>query len=127
MTCSFGAPIITDMIITQERKSNEVTFAEIPESTDFWVRIPFVVLTAEKKQYWILVNGENTGYGLMRMPDGYVVGLIITEDKEHFEIIETKVIPKSGTIVISVMGMAIMRIIYASRRSSFTTGWTRIN
>jgi predicted secreted protein with PEFG-CTERM motif len=127
MTDSFGAPIVTEMIINQERKSIEVTFEEVPEATDFWVRIPFEVLTAEKEQYQVLVNGEDTGYDLMKMPDGYVVGLIITEDTEHVEIIGTKVIPEFGTIAILVLGVAIVGIIYASRRSSFTTGWTRIN
>jgi predicted secreted protein with PEFG-CTERM motif len=124
MTDSFGAPIVTEMIINQERKSIEVTFEEVPEATDFWVRIPFEVLTAEKEQYQVLVNGEDTGYDLMKMPDGYVVGLIITEDTEHVEIIGTKVIPEFGTIAILVLGVAIVGIIYASRRSSFTTGWT---
>ena len=127
MTDSFGAPIVTEMIINQERKSIEVTFEEVPEATDFWVRIPFEVLTAEKEQYQVLVNGEDTGYDLMKMPDGYVVGLIITEDTEHVEIIGTKVIPEFGTIAILVLGVAIVGIIYASRRSSFGTSWTRIN
>jgi predicted secreted protein with PEFG-CTERM motif len=127
MTDSFGAPIVTEMIINQERKSIEVNFEEVPEATDFWVRIPFEVLTAEKEQYQVLVNGEDIGYDLMKMPDGYVVGLIITEDTEHVEIIGTKVIPEFGTIAILVLGVAIVGIIYASRRSSFTTGWTRIN
>jgi predicted secreted protein with PEFG-CTERM motif len=60
----------------------------------------------------------------MKMPDAYVVGLIITEETEHVEIIGTQVIPEFGTIAILV---SIVGIIYATRRSSFTTGWTRIN
>ena len=127
MTDSFGAPIVTEMIINQERKSIEVTFEEIPDATDFWVRIPFDVLTAEKEQYQVLVNEEDTGYDLMKMPDGYVVGLIITEDTKHVEIIGTKVIPEFGTIAILVLGVAIVGIIYVSRLSSFRTSWTRIN
>jgi predicted secreted protein with PEFG-CTERM motif len=127
MTNSFGAPIVTEMIINQERKSIEVTFEEVPEATDFWVRIPFEVLTAEKEQYLVLVNGEDTGYDLMKMPDGYVVGMIISEDTEHVEIIGTNIIPEFGTIAILVLGVAIMGIIYVSRRSSFGISWTRIN
>jgi predicted secreted protein with PEFG-CTERM motif len=84
-------------------------------------------LTAEKEQYQVLVNGEDTGYDLMKMPDAYVVGLIITEETEHVEIIGTQVIPEFGTIAILVLGVSIVGIIYATRRSSFTTGWTRIN
>ena len=127
MTDPFEAPIVTEMIINQERKSIEVTFEEVPDATDFWVRIPFEVLIAEKEQYQVLVNGEDTGYDLMKMPDGYVVGLIITEDTEHVEIIGTKVIPEFGTIAILVLGVAIVGIVYVSRTSSFGIGWTRIN
>lgn len=127
MDDTFGEPTVTEMIINQERKSIEVTFEEVPEATDFWVRIPFEVLTAEKEQYQVLVNGEDTGYDLMKMPDAYVVGLIITEETEHVEIIGTQVIPEFGTIAILVLGVSIVGIIYATRRSSFTTGWTRIN
>ena len=120
-------PVVTEMIINQDNKSIEVTFEEVPDATDFWVRIPFEVLTAEKEQYQVLVNGEDTGYDLMKMPDAYVVGLIITEETEHVEIIGTQVIPEFGTIAILVLGVSIVGIIYATRRSSFTTGWTRIN
>jgi predicted secreted protein with PEFG-CTERM motif len=127
MTDPFEAPIVTEMIINQERKSIEVTFEEVPDATDFWVRIPFEVLIAEKEQYQVLVNGEDTGYDLMKMPDAYVVGLIITEDTEHVEIIGTKVIPEFGTIAILVLGVAIVGIVYVSRTSSFGIGWTRIN
>ncbi|MFB5603185.1 MAG: PEFG-CTERM sorting domain-containing protein [Nitrosopumilus sp.] len=127
MTESFEEPVVTEMIINQDNKSIEVTFEEVPDATDFWVRIPFEVLTAEKEQYQVLVNGEDTGYDLMKMPDAYVVGLIITEETEHVEIIGTQVIPEFGTIAILVLGVSIVGIIYATRRSSFTTGWTRIN
>ena len=127
MTELFKEPVVTEMIINQERKSIEVVFEEVPDATDFWVRIPFEVLTAEKEQYQVLVNGEDTGYDLMKMPDAYVVGLIITEETEHVEIIGTQVIPEFGTIAILVLGISIVGIIYATRRSSFATGWTRIN
>ncbi|MFZ9006527.1 MAG: PEFG-CTERM sorting domain-containing protein [Nitrosopumilaceae archaeon] len=127
MTELFEEPVVNEMIINQERKSIEVAFEEVPDATDFWVRIPFEVLTAEKEQYQVLVNGEDTGYDLMKMPDAYVVGLIITEDTEHVEIIGTQVIPEFGTIAILVLGVSIVGIIYATRRSSFATGWTRIN
>ena len=123
----FGEPKVTDMIINQERKSIEVNFEEVPETTDFWVRIPFEVLTAERENYQVLVNGEDTGYDLMKMPDGYVVGMIITEETEHVEIIGTQVIPEFGTVAILVLGIAIVGIVYFVRRSSFGFDWTRIN
>ena len=127
MTDSFEEPVVTEMIINQDNKSIEVIFEEVPDATDFWVRIPFEVLTAENEQYQVLVNGEDTGYDLMKMPEAYVVGLIITEETEHVEIIGTQVIPEFGTIAILVLGVSIVGIIYATRRSSFATGWTRIN
>ena len=127
MTDSFEEPVVTEMIINQDNKSIEVTFEEVPDATDFWVRIPFEVLTAENEQYQVLVDGEDTGYDLMKMPDAYVVGLIITEETKHVEIIGTQVIPEFGTIAILVLGVSIIGIIYATRRSSFVTGWTRIN
>ena len=123
----FGEPVVSEMIINQERKSIEVSFEEVPEATDFWVRIPFEVLTAEKEDYTVLVNGEDTGYDLMKMPEAYVVGLIITEETEHVEIIGTNVIPEFGTVAIMVLGVSILGIVYFVRKSPLGVSWTRIN
>lgn len=127
MTDEFGEPVVSEMIINQERKSIEVSFDKVPEATDFWVRIPFEILTAEKENYQVLVNGEDTGYDLMKMPDAYVVGMIITEETEHVEIIGTQVIPEFGTFAIMVLGVSILGIVYFVRKSPFGATWTRIN
>ena len=127
MTEDVGEPVVTAMQINQDRKSIEVDFETVPEKTDFWVRIPFEVLTAEKEDYTVLVNGEDTGYDLMKMPDGYVVGLIIDQETEHVEIIGTNVIPEFGTVAIMVLGVAILGIVYFVRKSPLGVSWTRIN
>jgi predicted secreted protein with PEFG-CTERM motif len=91
----------------------------VPEKTDFWVRIPFDVLTAEKENYQVLINEVDTGYDLMKMPDGYVVGFIISEDTKHVEIIGTKVIPEFGTVAILVLGISILGIVYVARNLDY--------
>jgi len=123
----FREPTVAEVALNQERKSIEFTFEEIPEKTDFWVRIPFEVLTAEKENYQVFVNELDTGYDLMKMPDGYVVGLIISEDTKHVEIIGTNVIPEFGGISIIILGIAIFGIVFLVRNSTFRLGWTRIN
>lgn len=122
-----GDPTVKEVIINQERKSIQVSFEEVPEKTDFWVRIPFEVLTAEKEKYQLLINDVDTGYDLMRMPDGYVIGMIISEDTKQVEIIGTNVIPEFGAVSILVLGIAIMGIVYAVRKSPFGSQWTSIN
>jgi len=64
----------------------------------------------------------DTGYDLMKMPDGYVIGMIISEDTKNVEIIGTKVIPEFGTVAILVLSIAIIGIIYVTRQSSFGIG-----
>ncbi|MFB5636485.1 MAG: PEFG-CTERM sorting domain-containing protein [Nitrosopumilus sp.] len=127
MTDSLGDPTVKEMIINQERKSIEVTFDEVPKKTDFWVRIPFEVLTADKEQYQLLIDGEDTGYDIMKMPDGYVVGMIITEDTKHVEIIGTTVIPEFGAFAILILGLSVLGLIYFARKSAIGSTWTRIN
>ena len=127
MGTDFEEPTVSEIILNVERKSLEVSFEDVPEKTDFWVRIPFEVLTAEKEKYQLLINEVDTGYDLMKMPDGYVVGLIISEDTKHVEIIGTKVIPEFGALSILVLGVAVVSIIYLARKSPFGTNWTRIN
>ena len=127
MGTDFEEPTVSEIIVNVERKSLEVSFEDVPEKTDFWVRIPFEVLTAEKEKYQLLINEVDTGYDLMKMPDGYVVGLIISEDTKHVEIIGTKVIPEFGALSILVLGVAVVSIIYLARKSPFGTNWTRIN
>jgi predicted secreted protein with PEFG-CTERM motif len=127
MGTDFEEPTVSEIIVNVERKSLEVSFEDVPEKTDFWVRIPFDVLTAEKENYQVLINEVDTGYDLMKMPDGYVVGFIISEDTKHVEIIGTKVIPEFGTVAILVLGISILGIVYVARKSPYGTNWTRIN
>lgn len=127
MTDHFSEPVVAEINLNQDRKSLEFDFEKVPEKTDFWVRIPFEVLTAEKEQYQVLINGEDTGYDLMKMPDGYVVGMIISQDTENVEIIGTKVIPEFGALGILVLAVAILSIVYVSKKSPLGRGWTRIN
>ena len=120
-------PVLAKMALNQDRKSLEIYFQEVTHKTDFWVRIPFDVLSADKEQYQVLINGEDTGYDLMKMPDGYVIGMIISEDTKNVEIIGTKVIPEFGVYSILVLGFSIMGIIYIVRKSKFGISWPRIN
>ena len=127
MSDELGDPTVKEVNINQEKKSIEVTFEEVPERTDFWVRIPFEVLTAEKEKYQLLINDVDSGYDIMKMPDGYVIGMIIPEDTKKVEIIGTKVIPEFGVVSILVLGTAIMGTVYIFRQSSLGSHWTSIN
>ena len=120
-------PTVKELTINQERKSIEVVFEDVPKKTDFWLRIPFEVLTADKEQYRLLIDGVDTGYDLMKMPDGYVVGMIISEDTQNVEIIGTSVIPEFGTCSVLILGLSILGLVYFVRKSSFGVNWTRIN
>lgn len=119
-------PTVADLSINQDRKSIEVTFETVPEQNNFWVRIPFEVLTADQEKYKVLINEEDVGYDLMKMPEGYVIGMIIYEDTKYVEIIGTKVIPEFGTLAILTLGLSILGIVYVVR-SPFGTTLTRIN
>ena len=127
MTDNLGDPTVKEMIINQERKSIEVTFEDIPKKTDFWLRIPFDVLVADKEQYQLLIDGVDTGYDLMKMPDGYVIGMIISEDTQHVEIIGTSVIPEFGTFSVLILGISIIGLMFLARKFSFGNNLTRIN
>lgn len=119
MTDSLGDPVVKEMIINQENKSIEVIFDEVPEKTDFWVRIPFEVLTAEKEKYQVLIDGVNTGYDIMKMPDGYVVGMIISADTKYVEIIGTQVIPEFGAYATLILAISIMSLALFTKKFSF--------
>lgn len=111
-------PTLSTMKINEDRKSLEITMADVPETTDFWVRMPDDVIYAEKENYIVLVDGIDTRYDLMKFPNDHVIGLIITEDTEHIEIIGTYVIPEFGSIAVVILGISILGVIYYSRRSS---------
>jgi len=92
--------------------------ADVPEKTDFWVRMPDAVISAENENYIVLVDGVDTGYDLMKFPNDHVIGFFITEDTKNIEIIGTSVIPEFGSIAIMILGVSILGVIYYSRRSS---------
>lgn len=114
-----GDPIVQDMIINQERKSIEVFFEHVPNTTDFWVRIPPEVLTAEKEEYQVFIDSQVTRYDLMKMPDGYVVGMIINENAKHVEIIGTHVIPEFGAFSVVLLGLSVFTTIFLIKKSPF--------
>ena len=113
----FIPPTLESMIINEERKSIQISMNEIPSKTDMWVRIPEEVLYAENEKFQVLINGEDTGYDLMKFPNDYVVGFVVSEDSKDIEIIGTKVIPEFGTIAVMILAVAIISIIAVSAKS----------
>ncbi|AFS81279.1 hypothetical protein NKOR_07050 [Candidatus Nitrosopumilus koreensis AR1] len=127
MTEGLGDPTVKEMTINQENKSIEVAFKEVPEKTDFWVRVPFEVLTAEKEKYQVLIDGVDTGYDIMKMPDGYVIGMIISENTKHVEIIGTNVIPEFGAYVTLILAISIIGLVFFAKKFSLGNNFPRID
>lgn len=120
-------PVLSSMNINEERKSIEIIMEDVPEKTDFWVRTPEDVLYAEGEKFKVLVDGVDTGYDLMKYPNDYIVGLVISEDTEKIEIIGTRVIPEFEGLTILILGISIMAIIYVAQKNSLVKGWTKIH
>jgi len=120
-------PVLSSMNINEERKSIEIIMEDVPEKTDFWVRTPQDVLSAEGEKFTVLVDGIDTGYDLMKFPNDYVIGFIIPDDTKNIEIIGTRVIPEFGAVTILIFGISIIGIICLARVNPLVTGWTRIN
>lgn len=120
-------PVLSSMKINQERKSIEIVMEDVPEKTDFWVRTPEDVLYAEGEKFKVIVDGVDTGYDLMKYPNDYVVGLVISEGTENIEIIGTRVIPEFEGLTILILGVSILAIIYIAQKNPLVKGWTRIN
>ncbi len=74
---------------------------------------------AEGEKYQVLVDGVDTRYDLMKFPNDYVIGFVISETTENIEIIGTKVIPEFGAFTILILGVSILGLVYFMRRSSF--------
>jgi predicted secreted protein with PEFG-CTERM motif len=115
------------MKINQERKSIEIVMESVPEKTDFWVRTPEDVLYADGEKFKVLVDGVDTGYDLMKFPNDYVVGIVISEDAKNIEIIGTRIIPEFGAYAILILGISVLGLVYFARKSSIVSQWTRIN
>ena len=112
-------PVLSSMSINEERKSIEIIMEDVPEKTDFWVRIPHEVLYAEDAQFTVLVDGADTGYDVTNFPNDFAIGFIITETTENIEIIGTRVIPEFGIFSIMVLGISVLGLICLLQRSSF--------
>ena len=120
-------PTLSDVIINQENQSLEITFSEVPEKTDFWLRVPFEVLVAEKEKYQVFIDGVDTGYDLTKFPNEYAIGMILPQDAQHVEIVGSKVIPEFGVYSILILGIAILGIVFFVRKHPFEVNSTRIN
>ena len=112
-------PTLSSMTLNQERKSLEIVMETIPEKTDFWVRMPFEVITAEKENFTVLVDGVDTRYDLMKFPNDYVIGFVIDVDDKNIEIIGTHVIPEFGAYAVMILGVSIVGLVFFARRLHF--------
>ena len=110
-------PTLSSMHINEERKSIEIIMEDVPEKTDFWVRTPEDVLYAEGEKFTVLVDGVDTGYDLMKFPNDYVIGFIISEDTKNVEIIGTRVIPEFGAYTILILAVSVLGLVYFVRKS----------
>jgi len=120
-------PTLSSMSINPERLSLEITFDEVPLNSVFWVRMPFELISAEKEQFQLFIDGVETRFDLTQYPNNYALGMIIPKDGQHVEIVGTQVIPEFGAISILILGVAVLSIVFLVRKSSFGTNWTRIN
>lgn len=120
-------PVLSTMKINEERKSIEIVMEEVPEKTDFWVRTPEDVLYAEGEKFKVLVDGVDTGYDLMKFPNDYVVGFVISVDAKNIEIIGTRVIPEFGAYSVLILCVGIVGLVYFTRKFSFGNSLPRIN
>ena len=111
-------PVLDSMKINEERKSIEIIMEDVPEKTDFWVRTPEDVLYADGEKFKVLVNGVDTGYDLMKFPNDYVIGFIISEDTKNIEIIGTRVIPEFGAYSVLILGVTLVGFVYFTRKLS---------
>lgn len=127
MGSDYQDPTLSEITINDERKSLEITMSEVPERTDFWVRTPFEVITAEKENYQVFVDGVDTGYDLMKFPNDYVIGVFIPENTKHIEIVGTQVIPEFGPLSILILGAAVGGIVYLVRKSPFGVNLAKIH
>ena len=119
MGSKYEEPILFSMTINEERKSIEIIMEDVPEKTDFWVRIPPEVLYAEGEKFTVLVDGVNTGYDLIIFPNDYAIGFIISETTENIEIVGTRVIPEFGSFSIMILGISIVGLVYFIQQTSF--------
>jgi len=67
-----------------------------------------------------LIDSVDTGYDIMKMPDGYVIGMIIDKDTRQVEIIGTHVIPEFDSSIL-VLGSSILAIVYVVHKFSRKT------
>jgi predicted secreted protein with PEFG-CTERM motif len=118
MGSNYEFPVLSSMNINEENKSIDIVMETIPEKTDFWVRMPDDVISAENEKFIVLVDGVDTGYDLMKFPSDHVIGFFIDEDTKNIQIIGTQVIPEFGNIAMLILVLSIISIVVVSRRFS---------
>lgn len=114
-------PELKSMSINQENKSLEITFDKVPENSIFWVRMPGEVISAEKGQFQVFVDGVDTKYELIQFPNDMSLGIIMPKDGQFVEIIGTKVIPEFGSLVLIMLGVSTLGMMFALRKSNALT------
>ena len=120
-------PTLSSMNLNVERKSLELILNPVDNDKVFWVLLPLEVISAEQAKYQLFIDGVETKYDLTKFGENYALGMILPPGAVNVEIMGTYVIPEFGTVAILVLGVAIVGIIYVSRKSYFGANWTRIN
>lgn len=113
-------PTLDSLTVNSERKSLELVMESVPEKTDFWLRMPETVITAEKENYTVLIDGIDTQYDLMKFPNDYVIGFIIDENTTYIEIVGTNVIPEFGVIAILILFVSLSAAILLQKSNNIS-------
>lgn len=116
-------PTLSSMNVNEGKKSIEILMDDVPEKTDFWIRIPENVLYAEGEKFIVLVDDIDTRYDLMKFPNDHVLGFIIDEKTKNIEIIGTEVIPEFGMFTILLLSVSMIGLIFFTRKLSFVNNW----
>ena len=102
------------MAIDPQSKSLLIGLEDTYDSI-FTLDLPHELISAEKNEFVILVNGYDTAYELISDSDGTTFSFFVPDFTEEVEIIGTHVIPEFPIGVVLIFGVLVTVVILFSR------------
>lgn len=107
--------MITSMSIIPEKKSLLITFDNIQQTDNAWIRFPNEVISAKNEKFSLFVDGIEKGYELSSHGNETRLGFVVPKDTQYVEIVGNNVIPEFSTNVLLVFLMVFSVIILLTR------------
>jgi hypothetical protein len=101
--------------VVQDHNSIQIILAGVTDYDAMWIQFPDELISADKNNFVLYVNGQERGYELATTDHSIIMGFMVPAYSHNIEIKGTRVIPEFGPVAGIVIGAAFIGMIISRK------------